>query len=144
MEIEMDTYASVELPPAHYYGDIVRKIFVFCAVLITLEYVFFSTYILLPASLSIISAIALMILAGLQSPEQHGLSYLNALVSVFACFIFAYTGFTHYLHSETFNPWFFWSNQVLALAFLTTTYYGFKTIRAIWNIEQKDKKTAIE
>ncbi len=116
--------------PEHYHGDIVRKLFLVSGVLMLVSYAFFWDLILVPISFSVLAVVLLVVLAGMENPRYVWLTLLNTVVSGFGCFAFAYTGIIHYQQAIPFNPWFFWSNQLLALLFLVATYYSSKTMRA--------------
>ncbi len=116
--------------PEHYYGDTVRKLFLTSGVIMLLFNAFFFDLISTPTVLTVLGAIIIVILAGLQNPRHLWLNILNTCVSAIACFVFTYTGIQHYMHADVFNVAFFWSNQLLGLLFLFATYYSSKTIRA--------------
>jgi hypothetical protein len=85
--------------PSHYYGDIVRILFICAAVLIILSH-FVSEPFLTPFA-SLISAVVLVIAAGLTNPVQAWIQWLNTLISAGALLLFGSIGFTRYEETQS-------------------------------------------
>lgn len=114
----------------HYYGDLVRKLFLTGAILMLLTLPFMSTYIEVPIYISILAAITIGVVAGITNPAQKWAGILNFGIALTASFIFEYQaimGYTHYsyLHRT------FLINQILAVIFLVALYFATKTVRGM-------------
>jgi hypothetical protein len=130
-----DKTAKKILPPPHYYGDTVRKLFLAGAVLMLVSFPLFKEFISLPMYFSIFSVVAVVFLAGFQNPRQRFIILLNTVAATTACVIFEYEAIifsaSPLLSSGDFIYYpYFWVNQALALIFLVATYYSSKTLRA--------------
>lgn len=127
----MDTEDFSSAPPPHYYGDIVRKLFLLAGLIMIITLPIFSDLISVPVVFSVIAIMVMAFLAGLQSPKKKSISLLNLAVAVVGYGIFQYQAFYHYAYATTFTisrP-FFAVNQILALLFFGALYYGSKTVR---------------
>lgn len=117
-------------PIPHYYGDVVRALFIFGAALMLVSLPFFrlETPISVPASLAVIAVLGLA--AGLTNPREMWVAALDAIISLAAVVFFGYFAVAAY---AAYSPRsvFFWINQVLALNFLIALYYAAKTVRAM-------------
>jgi hypothetical protein len=115
----------------HYYGDIVRRLFLAGAFLMALSLPFFWEDVSLPLYITIFAVIAADVVAGITTPAKFWSNVLNLLASVFAAAIFEYYAVEAYrnIREETY---FFLVNQVLALIFLAALYYSVKTVRGVW------------
>ena len=112
----------------HYYGNIVRTLFLIGAVIMLTTLPFFSTFLVLPAIFSIGALLAISILAGLTNPVQTYVMILNLVVSVFAIIVFEHHAVTQFVVIPTLL---FMIDQVLALIFLVAVYYSTKTLRGV-------------
>ncbi len=112
----------------HYYGDVVRRLFLLGAFVMALTYPFFCPLVLGPSYVPIMAIIILGIAAGVTNPRQTWVAVLDLLISVFAVALFEYHSVYAY---REFSAWdyFFWTNQFLALIFLIALYYSVKTLR---------------
>ncbi len=114
----------------HYYGDLVRKLFLLSATLMIITLPFMSTYIEVPIYVSILAALFISIFAGITNPLQRWVAFLNLIVSFLGAFIFemaAIGGYTTY--SVTHRA--FWVNQIEAVIFMFALYYTTKTVRGM-------------
>lgn len=80
--------------PSHYYGDIVRILFISAAVLIILSH--FSGTPFLTAFASLLSAVVLVVAAGLTNPVQAWIQWVNTAISAGGLLLFGTIGFTRY------------------------------------------------
>lgn len=111
----------------HYYGKMVRRLFVAGAIIMAVTLPFFSDKIYEPLFLSILVIIAISIVAGFNSPRFYWSVLLDVLISLFASAAFEYYAVNAY---KTFGPIdFFWTNQLLTIIFLVTLYFSIKTLR---------------
>lgn len=117
----------------HYYGDVVRTLFIISGLLMIVSYPFFRSFISAPVSLSIVGFVAFAILAGLTSPKQKWIIVLNTITSIIAFVVFEYAAVYTYINltpAKDVHVAFFWVNQVLSLIFFFTSYLSTKTFRA--------------
>lgn len=111
----------------HYYGRIVRRLFVVGAVIMAATLPFFSDKIYEPLSLSILVIVVISIVAGFNSPRYYWSVILDVLISAAAAMIFEYYAVNAYRDFRPIN--FFWANQLLMLTFLVALYFSIKTLR---------------
>lgn len=127
-------------PPVHYYGDIVRKLFLAAGVLMLASLAFFAPLISISLTISVIAIILLALLSGLESPNHKWVVFINTLASAIGCGYFQYTAVNYYLTSTTAMDidWaFFMVNEVLSVIFFLALYYSSKTVRAWKQIQTK-------
>lgn len=127
----VDTLVRKEMPLEHYYGDIVRRIFVGVGITMGVCLPFFQNEINLPVYLSILAIVVIVFLAGWENPRNRFIIILNTIVSVVGCAVFEYTAVSYYLQVQRADVPFFWINQVLALAFFVAIYFSSKTVRGV-------------
>ena len=111
----------------HYYGDIVRALFVINAVIIT-AIVPFSGDILIAARLGAPAVIILIILAGFTNPHGKSVLVLGALISAIGVLFAEVLSITAY-NAE--NWIFFFTFEIVSILFLVALYYGVKNVRAM-------------
>ncbi len=126
-----DTQFGIEKPMPHYYGDVVRRIFVGIGLVMGITFPFFYTLINLPVFLSILAIVILVFLAGWENPRHTFIIVLNTLVSIIGCTVFEYATVRFYVEVGRADVPFFWLNQVLATAFFVAIYYSSKTLRGL-------------
>lgn len=115
----------------HYYGDLVRKLFLAAALLMIILLPFMTQYLEVPLYISILAAIALSVFAGITNPLQRWSVILDFLVALLGTVIFEYQavqGYTTY--SLTHRT--FWGNQALAVLFIVALYFCTKTVRGMF------------
>ncbi|OGF51742.1 hypothetical protein A3H04_02135 [Candidatus Giovannonibacteria bacterium RIFCSPLOWO2_12_FULL_43_11c] len=118
---------------SHYYGDIVRKLFVSGDAIMILTYPFFMDRIFFSTSISIFVIVSVGVIAGFLNPRQKWANILTFIISVVALSVFEYHAVTA-LSGENKNSFdlFFWINQILAIIFFFALYYSAKTIRGFY------------
>ncbi len=116
------------IPPEHYYGDLVRKFFLTAAGIMVIGLPFILPFLPWPTLYSIVAIIVLGVLAGLTSPRQTWVIAVNTGVSIIAFLMFESYAIRFYNLNESY---FFVMNQLLALIFLASTYYSTKTWRGM-------------
>ena len=115
-----------EIP--HYHGDGVRVLFVVCAVVIIVAQ---STGAELPLSTSgaVLSAVILVVAAGITNPAQGWIHWLNAFIAVLGTLIFGMTAVGRYRAGiSVFDPSFIYI-EALAILSLIALYFTTRTIR---------------
>ena len=138
--LEGDTYLPrryLHGPIAHYYGDLVRRIFLGIAVVLLIAAPFLgdAAFTLLP--FEIIGALVLIILSALTNPKNKTIMIANAGASVVGAIVFELTAFAAY-RAEL--PGTMLGFQAFAVAFIFALYFSLKTIRAmeLGQIGQRD------
>lgn len=116
-------------PPAlvpHYYGDIVRKLFLAAGVIILLALPFIDSLLPLPATILLLVVLATSVVAGLTNPKQLWVMVLDIAVALIG--IIAFEG--HAITRSDGDPvWVFVVDQVLALLFFFALYFSIKSLR---------------
>lgn len=129
-----DDGAGERVPPRHeiphYHGDQVRILFVVAAILLIVAQ---STGAELPLSTTgaVVSAILLVIVAGVTNPAQYGIHWLSALVSIAGTLLFGVTAVDRYRSGVSIFDSSFLYIEALALLSLIALYFTTRTIRGI-------------
>lgn len=118
-----------DVDTTHYYGDLIRKLFIVGAVVMLLGLPAMKAMFGFPIYAALIAILALGFLAGLTSPRQPWVNWLNLITSVIAFLVFETYAVTLFLKADEF--WFV-ANQFEALIFLAAIYYSTKTVRAMF------------
>ncbi len=125
---EFDKAAPQRHQIRHYHGNNVRVLFFLSAIVLVVAQ---STGVDLPLSTSgaVVSAVVLVIAAGITNPTQPGIHWFNAFIAVAGTFIFGISAVDHYREGmSVFNPSFTYI-EALALLSLTALYFTVRTIR---------------
>ncbi len=113
----------------HYHGDKVRTFLFIAAVLMIMGLPFFKEILVITPSYVLLSAVLMIIFAGLTNPKQAWISFVNLVISLFGFVIFEYAAITHFGYTTYI---FFIMTQGLALLFLFSLYYSVKTVRGFY------------
>lgn len=118
----------------HYHGDEVRVLFLVSAVVLILAE---STGASLPlsASAAVISAIILVIAAGITNPAQPGIHWLNEAVAILGTLLFGTAAVQHYSSGLNMFDQSFIYTEALTLLSLVSLYFTTRTIRG--NLQRK-------
>ncbi len=118
------TYPKV----SHYHGDTVRLLFVFGAIILIVAQ---STGVTLPLSVAgtVIAATVLIIAAGITSPEQMWIHWVNAVIAAYGTFLFSLDVITKYHAGSVPYTASFVFLEALALISLIALYFTTRTIR---------------
>ncbi len=119
----------------HYYGDIVRRLFLAAGVVMIFSLPFVYQFIPLPFILSILTIFGVVFFAGLLSPIQRWLIVHNVMISAGPFILFEFYAVSAYLAADES---FFLVNQVLALIFIFALYFSSKTVRGTVINNSKD------
>lgn len=111
----------------HYYGDLVRKLFIAAAIVMLIFLPFYNDRIPFSYSVSIFVIVFLGIIAGVTNPLQKWVIVLNTIISAGGVAVFEYMAINDYELLSLF----FWINQTLALIFLVALYFSTKTFRGM-------------
>jgi len=124
-----------EQPPSkrysHYYGDIVRKLFLFGGFLILVSVPTMPDVLPLGSLIAVIVIILLTLLAGITNPRQIWVAYTNTFVSAIALIVFEYYALVGYQETQSVTDVLFLSRQALAVVFFFAFYFASKTVRGI-------------
>ena len=123
---------GMRVPPRHdiphYYGNEARALFVASAVVLIVAQ---STGADLPLSTSgaVVTAVLLVVTAGITNPAQGWIHWLNAFIAIYGTLLFGTSAINHYRSGiSIFNPSFFYI-EALALLSLMALYFTTRTIR---------------
>ena len=117
----------------HYYGDLIRRLFIAGGSIMILTLPFFKEIIPIPIFFSIFSIVIIGVFAGLTNPRQKWVNILNAIISAVAFVTFEYFAVNIYtLSGDYLKDLFFWTNQTLAIIFFVALYFGAKTVRGFY------------
>lgn len=114
----------------HYHGDMVRGLFLVAAITLVVAQ---STGTELPLSAvsAVVSAALLVVAAGITSPTQSWIHWVNALFACIGTLLFGTTAVEHYRAGmSVFDPSFA-SVEALALLSLFALYFTTRTIRGV-------------
>lgn len=124
----------MKVPPRHmilhYHGDETRALFIISAIVLIVAQ---STGADLPLSTTgaVVSAILLVIAAGITNPAQYGIHWLNASIAIVGTFIFGITAVDRYRAEISFLEPSFIYVEALAILSLVALYFTTRTIRGI-------------
>lgn len=116
----------------HYYGDIVRRIFLGAGIVILLVAPFLLDRALTPLYYVLGVASLFILIAGVASPAHRFTSLLNTFTSFFAVLVlewFAQSTYVSPAGAEFESTLGFWLSHLLALGFAIAFYFSVKTVR---------------
>ena len=137
MEREEDT--GEHIPPRrripHYHGDETRVVFFISALILIVAQ---STGADLPLTTTgtVIAAVLLVVTAGVTSPAQSWIHWLNAFLAAYGTIIFGMTAVERYRSDISFLEASFVYVEVLALLSLVALYFTTRTIRGLFQREK--------
>ena len=113
---------------AHYYGDYVRSIFIVVGafMLVLAPFVSERAPQLLP--MQVVSAVVLVLLAGLTSPNKEWVLILDAIAAGLGVIFFEFLALAAYNAAAWFS---FIALETVAIAFLIALYFSIKTVRSM-------------
>lgn len=126
-DVDSDIPAGGKMPVPHYYGDIIRGIFVFAGLVMLATLPFSSDIVPFPLPVTISGIVLLGLLAGFMSPWRSTVIAANTLVSLVGTIVFEYQAVTFFRGGEA--TILFLASQVLAAVFFVALYYSSKTLR---------------
>ncbi len=118
----------------HYYGDQVRRLFIFAGLIMIVSYPFFRSLISVPLPVSVSGSIVLAVLGGLMNPKHRLVILASMIISIVAFPFFQYSAVFAYINLSPkvgLNLAFFWVNQVLSIIFFLSAYFATKTFRGL-------------
>lgn len=132
MTYEGNGDGGISVPPhrdiPHYHGDNTRILFVISAIVLIVAQ---STSANLPLSTAgaVISAVFLVVAAGITNPEQGWIHWANAFIAVCGTFLFGMAAVGHYRLGISIFDISFLYTETLALLSLIALYLTTRTIR---------------
>lgn len=114
-------------PTQHYYGDIVRVLFVASGLIMLATLPILGSIVPISYFVSIILILLLAVLAGVTNPVQKWINVVNAFASALGFVVFEYYSIDAYKAAK--GLFFFSTNQTLAIVFFMALYYSTKTLR---------------
>lgn len=130
----MTDYDSVQPtlnPPTslpHYYGDIVRKLFLWGGLIMLLTLPFFNQFLPVPAFVSMLAILVIGLVAGFTNPLQRWVMFLDIVVALVGLIAFEYHAVSQY---SVIPLLLFLIDQLLAVIFFFALYFSTKTLRGI-------------
>ena len=119
----------MEKPLEHYYGDIVRYLFLAAGIIMLVTLPLFQSLIETPLMVSISGIAVLGIAAGLTNPQQVVSAVVNFVISIVGFITFAYSATTSF-QGKIENDKFILTNIILAAIFIFAIYFSMKTMRS--------------
>lgn len=119
----------MEKPLEHYYGDIVRYLFLAAGIIMLITLPLFQSLIETPLMVSITGIAVLGIAAGLTNPQQVVSAVVNFVISIVGFITFAYSATTSF-QGKIENDKFILTNIILAAIFIFAIYFSMKTMRS--------------
>lgn len=113
----------------HYYGDITRKLFMLAGFVMIITLPLLSSLLPVPLIIAIGAVIIIAVVAGLLSPVNKKVVFLNLLISMGGVAAYEYYAIRSFTLGE--NDLLFWTNQALAVIFFFALYFSSKTLRSI-------------
>lgn len=123
----------------HYYGDIVRRLFLISGVIVLITLPFNNNILPIHISLTTLLVIILIFFAAITNPFQKWVAFVNVGISILAVLTFEYFAVSGY-SGEEINL--FMVRQILSVIFFFALYYSGKTLRAML-LKQITKQTHI-
>lgn len=121
------SYAKLITIP-HYYGDVVRALFLFGAALMLLASPLYGNSLRAEFPYEILGAILAVALAALTSPRSRWVMMADAALAAVGTIIFASWGF---MENDTISALAFVLRIAIAVISLFAFYYSMKTVRAM-------------
>ncbi len=115
----------------HYYGDIVRRLFVAAGIIMIIMMPVLQQSLSALTFISLAAIVAIAFFAGFTNPAQEKSVLWDTLVSLGALVIFEYHAILAYRAAQTFWNMNFVTNEVLAVIFFFALYYSMKTLRGM-------------
>lgn len=112
----------------HYYGNLVRIIFVVGAVFMVIGLPTMTRVLNIPVVISIAGVVVLVLAAGFTNPVAKASLVANTVISVVYTIVCAYTVWYLFDHPGVHKSFLF-ANQLATIAFLIATYFAVKSWR---------------
>ena|SRR3989344_1853608 len=114
----------------HYYGDVVRKLFLAAAVIMLVTLPFFNERLPVSVMVSLLIIVGIGLFAGITNPVKFWPAFIDTAVSIVAVVVFEYYAVVFY-QTYSAKDALFWLNQGLAVMFMFALYFSTKTFRGM-------------
>lgn len=114
--------------PSHYYGDIVRKLFLAGGIIMLVTLPFVQEKIPISVQGAIVIILAIDVFAGITNPLWKWIAASDSVISLAAFCFFSYYAVTFYV-LYGMSDIFFWTNSLLSVIFFFALYFATKTLR---------------
>lgn len=115
-------------PMEHYYGDIVRRLFLAGVFIWIAVLPFAETLNTKAIIIAVVGMLVFVVAAGLTSPVKYFTAILNIIISLVAVVAFEWWAVNLYAPVSA-GGFLFWIYQLLTINFLFALYYSVKTLR---------------
>lgn len=115
----------------HYYGDVVRRLFLAAGVTILIFAPIFPDFLPLGGLVLVLGTLAFASLAGFTNPKQRWVSVVDVLVSALSLVAFESISLRSYADFPNSFGLLFVVRQGLAILFFFALYYSVKTVRGL-------------
>jgi uncharacterized membrane protein len=115
--------------PKHYYGDLVRKLFVTGAIGSLLTILIDKQLIVFYLTFGVLMALIVVLLAGFTSPKNVWALYCDLVVASVTFVVFEYLAIARQLKVDTIFDTIFLAREAIAVIFVVAAYYAAKTVR---------------
>lgn len=123
----------------HYYGDFIRKHFLFAGFVIMIAALVDSELRSFYLFVGLFGVVGITVLAGLTSPQRRAVMFTDVFVSAIMFLIFEYFSISAYARYENFLDNVFFFRQLIAVIYLIALYYSTKTLRYYDDTERGNK-----
>lgn len=123
---QLEIVTEEDKPIPHYYGDMIRVLFLIAGIIMLLGLPFFKDLLPIPYIIPILTILVVDFFAGLTNPKLNWVIALNLIISLFGFLVFEYTAVSNFSDS---HKSFAFVNQILAIIFFIALYYSTKTLR---------------
>lgn len=115
----------------HYYGDLVRALFLVGGFVMLVTLPMFNSFLPVSAAFSLLAIVLLVLSAGLTNPKNERSAMLDMSISGIALLVFGYDAVVRYSLGSAGDStgWLFWVDLFLASVFFGALYYSLKTLR---------------
>ncbi len=114
----------------HYYGNIVRVLFLVGALVMVIGLPVVKNYLTFPVLVSVVGILFLALCAGFTNPRLALSAYINTFLSCVAFVVFEYFAVVSFEKYGAGSK-FFVANLLLGLLFMFAVYFSVKTVRGL-------------
>lgn len=112
----------------HYYGDIVRKLFLLGGAIMLVILPFVYSRLPVPYITSILIIMAIDVFAGITNPAWEWIELVDSAVSLVGFIIFSFYTVQIYIQNNVYDI-LFWGDFALGVIFFFALYFSTKTLR---------------
>ncbi len=114
----------------HYHGVAVRRLFILAAIIMLIGLPFFASLVAGGVFVAVVGILVIGLYAGLTTSKRKWIIWGDVVVSVLGSFTFELISINLY-NTNGFITSYFVFNQILALIFFLSLYFGVRTFRAM-------------